>query len=114
MIPLPLPIEAFAQPAPAEEAKRALGLPESCAVVLWLGRLSLLTKLDPWPTYQILERVAQRLERPLVLVECGPMITLTGRALERSSQALPVCSVRQAGWGTAGVGRDQASGSGCC
>ena len=75
VIPLPLPIEAFAQPAPAEEAKRALGLPESCAVVLWLGRLSLLTKLDPWPTYQMLERVAQRLERPLVLVECGPMIT---------------------------------------
>ena len=72
VIPLPLPIEAFAQPAPAEEAKRALGLPESCAVVLWLGRLSLLTKLDPWPTYQTLERVAQRLERPVVLVECGP------------------------------------------
>ena len=72
VIPLPLPIEAFAQRAPADEAKRALGLQESCAVVLWLGRLSLLTKLDPWPTYQILERVAQRLERPLVLVECGP------------------------------------------
>ena len=72
VIPLPLPIEAFAKPAPAEEAKRALALPESCAVVLWLGRLSLLTKLDPWPTYQMLERVAQRLARPLVLVECGP------------------------------------------
>ena len=72
VIPLPLPIEAFAEPAPAAEAKRALGLPESSAVVLWLGRLSLLTKLDPWPTYQMLERVAQRLERPLVLVECGP------------------------------------------
>ena len=72
VIPLPLPIESFARPAPAEEAKRALALPESCAVVLWLGRLSLLTKLDPWPTYQMLERVAQRLARPLVLVECGP------------------------------------------
>ena len=45
VIPLPLPIEAFEQPAPAAEAKRALGLPESCAVVLWLGRLSLLTKV---------------------------------------------------------------------
>ena len=32
----------------------------------------MLTKLDPWPTYQVLERVAQRLERPLILVECGP------------------------------------------
>ena len=72
VIPLPLPLEAFADPAPVVEAKRALGLQENCAVVLWLGRLSLLTKLDPWPTYQMLERVAQRLERPLVLVECGP------------------------------------------
>ena len=72
VIPLPLPIEAFSQFVPAEEAKKALGMPESCAVVLWLGRLSLLTKLDPWPTYQMLERVAQHLERPLVLVECGP------------------------------------------
>ena len=72
VIPLPLPIEAFSKPAPAEEAKRALGLPECCAVVLWLGRLSLLTKLDPWPTYRMLERVAQCLGRPLFLVECGP------------------------------------------
>ena len=72
VIPLPLPIEAFEQQVPAEEANRALALPESCAVVLWLGRLSLLTKLDPWPTYQMLERVAQRLSRPLVLIECGP------------------------------------------
>ena len=49
---------------PLKRLRRALGLPESCAVVLWLGRLSLLTKLDPWPTYQMLERVAQRLDRP--------------------------------------------------
>ena len=58
VIPLPLPIEAFAEPAPAVEAKSALGLPEGSAVVLWLGRLSLLTKFDLWPTYQMLERVA--------------------------------------------------------
>ena len=72
VIPLPLPIEAFVQPASAADAKRALGIPESSAVVLWLGRLSLLTKLDPWPTYQLLERVAQQLGIPLVLLECGP------------------------------------------
>ena len=72
VIPLPLPIEAFEQPAPAEEAKRSLGLPENCPVLLWLGRLSLLTKLDPWPTYQMLERVSQRLAQPIVLLECGP------------------------------------------
>ena len=72
VIPLPLPNEAFTESFSAEEAHQALGLPQGCAVVLWLGRLSLLTKFDPWPTYQMLNRVAQRLERPLVLVECGP------------------------------------------
>ena len=72
VIPLPLPMESFAEPASAADAKRAFGLPESSLVVLWLGRLSLLTKLDPWPTYQVLERVAQQLDSPLVLVECGP------------------------------------------
>ena len=72
VIPLPLPVEAFAKSDSSAEAKRALGLTEDSAVVLWLGRLSLLTKLDPWPTYQILEQVAQRLKQPLVLVECGP------------------------------------------
>ena len=41
-------------------------------MVLWLGRLSLLTKIDPWPTYLVLERVARQLRRPLVFVECGP------------------------------------------
>ena len=53
-------------------ARAALGLPEKAAVVLWLGRLSVYTKLDPWPTYAILERVASRLKSPLVLLECGP------------------------------------------
>ena len=47
---------------PLQRPNGPLVYPESCAVVLWLGRLSLLTKLDPWPTYQMLERVAQRLE----------------------------------------------------
>ena len=37
-----------------------------------MGRLSVYTKLDPWPTYAILERVAKRLKHPLVLLECGP------------------------------------------
>ena len=51
---------------------RLLGFPETASVVLWLGRLSVYTKLDPWPTYAILERVARRLNHPLVLLECGP------------------------------------------
>ena len=54
------------------EARKALGLSETASVVLWLGRLSVFTKLDPWPTYAILDRVARRLNHPLVLIECGP------------------------------------------
>jgi len=32
----------------------------------------MLTKIDPWPTYTVLERVARQLNRPLVFIECGP------------------------------------------
>ena len=46
------------------------------AVVIWLGRLSLLTKIDPWPTYAVLERVARQLGRPLVLLSVVLMINL--------------------------------------
>ena len=73
VIPLPLPDSAMAVPAlDKRRARTALGLPETASVVLWLGRLSVYTKLDPWPTYLILERVARRLNHPLVLLECGP------------------------------------------
>ena len=73
VIPLPLPDSAMAVPElDKRRARKALGLPETASVVLWLGRLSVYTKLDPWPTYAILERVARRLNHPLVLLECGP------------------------------------------
>ena len=73
VIPLPLPDSALAVPAIDKgRARTDLGLPETASVVLWLGRLSVYTKLDPWPTYAILERVARRLKHPLVLIECGP------------------------------------------
>jgi starch synthase len=73
VIPLPLPVEQMQrQLPPRAEARRALKLPADTAVVLWLGRLSVLTKLDPWPSYVVLQRVAEQLERPLVLLECGP------------------------------------------
>ena len=55
-----------------QQARQQLGIAPDHAVVLWLGRLSLLTKIDPWPTYQVLERVARQLGRPLVFIECGP------------------------------------------
>ena len=73
VIPLPLPGSAMTVPSlDKQQARKALGLPERASVVLWLGRLSVYTKLDPWPTYVILERVARRLNHPLVLLECGP------------------------------------------
>lgn len=73
VIPLPLPpesLESFKLSKP--EARQQLGIAADNAVVLWLGRLSLLTKIDPWPTYLVLERVARQLRRPLVFIECGP------------------------------------------
>ena len=73
VIPLPLPNHAMLVPeCNKRRARSSLGLPDTASVVLWLGRLSVCTKLDPWPTYSILERVAQRLNHPLILVECGP------------------------------------------
>lgn len=71
VIPLPLPPEAMESTLSKAQARAALGL-SSEHVVLWLGRLSFFTKLDPWPTYCVLERVAQQLDQPLVLLECGP------------------------------------------
>ena len=55
-----------------ERARQQLNIDINHAVVIWLGRLSLLTKIDPWPTYTVLERVARQLGRPLVFIECGP------------------------------------------
>ncbi len=73
VIPLPLEVAQLQAALPSRGAARqALGLPADAAVVLWLGRLSLLTKLDPWPAYALLQRLAGRLGRPLVLIECGP------------------------------------------
>lgn len=73
VIPLPVPVQRMqAELPPAASARQALGLPPEAAVLVWLGRLSLLTKQDPWPAYALLQRLAGQLDRPLVLVECGP------------------------------------------
>ena len=73
VIPLPLPSESL-KPAIVTigPGPNQLEIDTSHAVVIWLGRLSLLTKIDPWPTYAVLERVARQLGRPLVFIECGP------------------------------------------
>ena len=73
VIPLPMPVEELqAQLPDRAEARQALGLTSDMQVVLWLGRLSILSKTDPAPTYEVLDRVAGQLARPLVLIELGP------------------------------------------
>ena len=52
-------------------ARNQLGLPSDAPVLLWIGRLSMLTKLDPWPQYQMLERLAVQLGQTLSLIELG-------------------------------------------
>lgn len=73
VIPLPLDEGCFLQEnSNRHDARNSLGIPVNDAVVLWLGRLSMLTKADPWPAYKVLQRVAVQLDRPLWLIECGP------------------------------------------
>ena len=72
VIPLPVPFDAMQEGLPGRvQAREALGIPAAAHVVVWLGRLSMLTKADPWPTYQILQRLALELSHPLWLIECG-------------------------------------------
>ena len=73
VIPLPLDEGCFRFADGSKlVARQQLGLPPEDAVVLWLGRRSMLTKADLWPAYKVLQRAALRLDRPLWLVECGP------------------------------------------
>ena len=73
VIPLPIPAAELVAALPSrDQARAALGIAPEAHVLLWLGRLSMLTKLDPWPVYQLLERLARQLSQPLVLIECGP------------------------------------------
>ena len=73
VIPLPIPVASLQAGLPArDQARSRLGIEPEAHVLLWLGRLSLLTKLDPAPLYRLLEPLAQQLPGPLVLIECGP------------------------------------------
>ena len=89
VIPLPLPTESLKASCFTQlQARKKLGLSADHAVVIWLGRLSLLTKTDPWPTYVVLERVARQLKRQLVLIECGPDDTPSPHAAFESLRRL--------------------------
>lgn len=73
VIPLPIGTSQISRDLLSKEiARQKLGIDSNSHVVLWLGRLSMLTKLDPWSTYQVLQAAATQLDKPLVLIECGP------------------------------------------
>ena len=72
VIPLPIDVKGLQEKLPEQQqARKYLDIPDYAAVVLWIGRLSMLTKLDPWPQYQMLERLAKQLDEPLYLIELG-------------------------------------------
>ncbi len=76
IIPLPMPVNDIQNRLPSRiEARQQLGLPTNAHVILWLGRLSLLAKADLAPTYQILERLASKQSRKVILIELGPNST---------------------------------------
>ena len=72
VIPLPMPVKELQSVLPERAAAReALGLPHEADVVLWLGRLTLLSKADLAPTYRMLDGLANSVI-VLVLLELGP------------------------------------------
>ena len=73
VIPLPIATKQIQEDLPKKDlARQRLGIDINSHVVLWLGRLSMLTKLDPWPTYIALQKASLSLDKPLILIECGP------------------------------------------
>ena len=81
VIPLPMPVEELQSVLPERSvARTALGLPHDADVVLWLGRLTLLSKSDQAPTYRILDDLASQRQRPLILLELGPDDNVEGAA----------------------------------
>ena len=62
VIPLPIDVSAIQASLPESDfARQKIGISQSAAVLLWIGRLSMFTKIDPWPQYQMLERLAKQL-----------------------------------------------------
>ena len=73
VIPLPINTTYIRESLPSKNlARNALGIDPNAHVALWLGRLSMLTKVDPWPTYLVLQQSALALNKPLIFIECGP------------------------------------------
>ena len=54
-----------------QQARQQLQLAPDSIVVLYMGRLSFHAKAHPLAMYQALQRVAEQINVPLVLIECG-------------------------------------------
>lgn len=52
-------------------ARQSLAVEEEAVVFLYVGRLSVHAKANPYQMYRGLERVAQKTKKPVVLVQCG-------------------------------------------
>ena len=82
MIPLPIDVSGLQAVSPNAPLLGQLGISSDAAVLLWIGRLSMLL-LDPG-LYQMLERLAQELDQPLWLVELGPDDTSSKQSTSES------------------------------
>ena len=76
-----------------EEARKQLGIDPTHAVVIWLGRLSLLTKIDPWPTYAVLSELRVSLGAPWFSLSVVRMINLLLINLLKTASAMSICSI---------------------
>lgn len=74
VIPLGIDTSAFApnrEPARRAEMRRRLGLADDAFVVLFHGRISFFSKAHPLPLLLAAERLANRIERPVVVLFYG-------------------------------------------
>lgn len=53
------------------EARAKYGVPDNAIVIMTMGRWTVVEKANPVPMYQVLEKLAQRLHRPLHLWQVG-------------------------------------------
>ncbi len=72
---IPLGVDTdLIKPAKAQDRQRLrqeFGIPTEAFVVLWVGRFDHVAKAHPIPAYLALERLAARLDRPVVYLQSG-------------------------------------------
>ena len=72
IIALGVDSQNFEIKADERQAQRAqLGIAEDAVIFLYVGRLSVHAKANPYQAYRCLERVARKIDKPVVFVQCG-------------------------------------------